>query len=96
MSLTEKAREVIHDVKDIKEAQALITNQLENIRKENTHLYGDMSYVREKIGQQAIIVDKVNTCYMCHISHLSISAQMPAYEYDEHNPQQCPCIAYSM
>ena len=60
LTLTEKAREVIHDVKEIKEAQALITNQLESIRKENSHLYGDMSYVREKIGQQAIVVDKVS------------------------------------
>lgn len=66
MSLTEKAREVIQDVKEIKTAQATINNQLENIRRDNNHLYGDMSYVREKIGQQQIIVDKV----LCNVNDI--------------------------
>lgn len=54
-----KARVVIQDVKAIKAAQVTIKNQLEHIEKENGYLYGDMSYAKEKLTQQQIIVDKV-------------------------------------
>lgn len=58
-STQDKAREVLMDLKDIKGAQVQITDQLDRIRRENNILYDDMSWVRERMTQQQVVVNKV-------------------------------------